>query len=266
MNIIVLDDEKNTKEDLVEKVIKLRPDANVTGFTDPEQAIAFARTTTIDVAFLDMEMPKISGIDTAKALKAISDTTYIIFATAHEKYALDAFKVRAGGYLMKPASLKEIEEELNQVQQQEIENPKGKVRVQCFGGFDVFCKNGERICFARSKSKELFAYLVNRKGASVSNSELIDILLEGKEHTESVQSSLRKIISDMQKILKEKEIEEIVIRSRNSLAVDKVAIDCDYYAYLKGEVWAINAYHYDYMPDYEWAEEINWYLSNNKDK
>ena len=64
MNIIVLDDEKNTKEDLVEKVIKLRPDANVTGFTDPEQAIAFARTTTIDVAFLDMEMPKISGIDT----------------------------------------------------------------------------------------------------------------------------------------------------------------------------------------------------------
>lgn len=264
MNIIVVDDEKYTMNDIVKKVSRIRPEDNVTGFQDPELAISYVKENRVGIAFLDMEMPKKNGIEMAKILKEINPGMNIIFATAHEKYALDAFKVRATGYVMKPAGEEEIRQELAQLQKYRIVSVGDKIRVQCFGGFDVFTKERERVSFSRKKSKELLAYLIHKKGATVSNQEAIEMLFEGKEINESTQSSLRKIISDLLKDLKAVQLDFLVVRKRNEMFADKSRIDCDYYSYLRGEEWAVNAYHYDYMPDYEWAQETNWYLSGGE--
>lgn len=266
MNILLLDDEKKALYDITEKMKGLRPEDNIIGYTDPEQAIAYARENAVQIAFLDMEMPKKSGIEVAKELKEINPQTYVIFVTAHEEYALEAFKVRAGGYILKPASKEELQAELEQMQKYRFMHTSVKIRVQCFGGFEVYSHTRERISFGRKKSKELLAYLIHKKGAAVSNHEMIEILFDGKEDNESTQSSLRKIISDMKKTLSEHGLEDLVIRKRNEMAVNRGIVDCDYYSYLRGVQWAVNAYQYDYMSEYEWAEETNWYLSGMKDK
>ena len=75
-------------------------------------ALEWAKLHDVDVAFLDIEMPGMNGIELAKKLKEIDRNIRIVFVTAYEQYALDAFGVNAIGYLLKPYTREDVEEEL----------------------------------------------------------------------------------------------------------------------------------------------------------
>lgn len=62
----------------------------------------------LNMIFLDVEMPKISGVETAKEIRRINEDVVICFVTSHESYALDAFAVDAIGYIVKPVSKLEV--------------------------------------------------------------------------------------------------------------------------------------------------------------
>ena len=79
--------------------------------------------------------------------------------------------MHASGYVTKPVSEKKIREEIDNLRYEFELKPTKKLQIKCFGNFEIF-HDGTPIKFARSKSKELFAYLIYKEGAAININEL----------------------------------------------------------------------------------------------
>ncbi|WP_312279830.1 hypothetical protein [Oscillibacter sp.] len=104
---------------------------------------------------LKIEMGSTNGLVLAKQLKP---DLHIIFVTSYAQYAVDAFKLHATGYLMKPALTEDITQELTFLYGEGIPSAK-QVRVQTFGCFEISV-DGKPLQFKRSKAKELLVCLI----------------------------------------------------------------------------------------------------------
>ena len=111
-NVILVDDEKIILRGGLPILEKAFPNAAVTGFTRPHQAISFARENRIDLAFLDIETGSLNGIDLCRELLDIYPRTNVIFLTAFPDYSLDAWSTGACGFLVKPLSVEAIRRQL----------------------------------------------------------------------------------------------------------------------------------------------------------
>lgn len=131
--------------------------------------------------------------------------------------------------------------------------------VQTFGKFQIFV-DGKPVKFIRSKSEELFAFLIDRRGAGISNTEIASVLFEDKEYNRSVKNQVQTMISGMMKTLREYDIEDIIVRQWNSISVDTTKVKCDYFDFLKREKNDMMEYADEYMANYSWAEYTNGYL------
>ena len=88
------------------------PDANVFGFTKPSEAVDFAQKNKISIAFLDIELGAINGIDLSKQFLEINPQTNIIFLTAYIDYSFEAWSTGASGYLLKPITAENLKAQL----------------------------------------------------------------------------------------------------------------------------------------------------------
>ncbi|MBR1747554.1 MAG: response regulator [Clostridia bacterium] len=248
MRILLVDDEELQLLRLTEAVKKALPADNVfLSYANPVLAWEENKETPVDIAFLDINMPVINGILLAKKLKTVNPQVNVIFVTAYNEYALDAYKLHASGYVTKPVNLEKIQEELDGLRYPvELKSTK-KLQVKCFGNFEVF-SGGVPVKFSRKKSKELFAYLIDREGAAVNVNELNAILWE-----EDKKSYFRNLIADIQASLKAVDAEDVFIKRRNECFVDVNKIDCDAYEYRKDNPDAIRMYRGEYMAQYSWA-------------
>ena len=86
--IILVDDEKPILADNLRVLNNTLPGAEITGFTKSSEALEFARANAIDLAYLDIELGRTSGIDLCEQLLRIRPDTDIIFLTAYPDYAL----------------------------------------------------------------------------------------------------------------------------------------------------------------------------------
>ncbi len=264
MNILAVDDERHALIELEEAILSVEPDATVTCFFSAKEALAYAKKNKVDVAFLDIEMDEMNGLFLATKLKNIYCYTNIIFVTGYSEYVLNAFAIHASGYVMKPINPARVASELENLRNPII-LPDTGVRVQCFGNFEVFV-DGVPISFGRPKAKEALAYLVDRKGASVSKKELAAVLWEDESYTHTMQSHLFILISETINTLNKFGAGDIIIKGRGSYAVDAAKINCDYYRYVKGDAAAVNQYHGEYMTNYSWAEFTAGYLTKERVK
>lgn len=254
MKILLVDDEKLQLIRLEESVKKVLLDSEIFSYTNPTKALEENKDTIFDIAFLDIEMPMMNGIMLAKALKSINPKINIIFVTAYDHYALDALKLRASGYVFKPVNANKIKSEVEGLRYPVTLEVHNKLQVKCFGNFEVFV-NKEPLKFSYSKSKEVFAYLVDREGSAINVNELNAVLWE-----EDHKSYLRNLISDIQKTLKEAGVEDVFYKRHNECYIDPDKIDCDAYEYKKNNPDAIRLYRGEYMIQYSWAifdDELN---------
>ena len=247
MKILLVDDEKLQLLRLEDSVKKVLPDSELFTFLNPMEAREKGKEVQFDIAFLDIEMPKINGIMLAKSLKQHNPKINIIFVTAYDNYALEAMKLHASGYVSKPVNENKIKEEIEGLRYP-IELKKTKrLQVKCFGNFEVFVDN-EPLKFTYSKSKELFAYLIDREGAAININELNAVLWE-----EDHKSYLRNLVSDIQKTLKEAGVEDVFVKRYNECFVNPNNIDCDAYEYKRNNPDAVMLYRGEYMIQYSWA-------------
>ena len=93
--------------------------------------------------------------------------------------------------------------------------------------------------------------------------ELLNVLWENKPDSRSQRSQLRNLIADLKSTLEQIHAENIIIRTRNKMAVDRKKIKCDYYDFLDRVPSAINAYHGEYMSQYSWSEMTVAVLDEN---
>ena len=253
MKIIAVDDEKLALDTLLDSIEKAVPDASITGFRKPDDALQFVCENGCEIAFLDIKMRGMTGLELAKRLKQLRGDINIIFVTGYSEYSLDAFRLYASDYLLKPATPDAVRQAMEHLRTPVKPAYTKRVRFQCFGNFEVFVDN-KPLVFKRQKSKELLAYLVDRMGASATMGELMTVIWEDGADTSSRQSNLRNLIAELKNVLSEAGVESIILKNRNSIALDCKAVDCDYYDFLRHIPYAVNSYHGEYMAQYSWAE------------
>lgn len=243
MNLLLVDDEKLALDALKNIVGKVLPNATINAFQKAAQAVEFAKENRIDIAFLDIDMRIMNGLEMAKALQEIYPKTNIIFVTGYSEYALDAFDLYASAYLTKPATEEAVAKAITKLRYP-IENK--RVRFQCFGNFEVYCDN-KPMKFSLSRTKELLAYLVDRAGAECRKNEIMSILFEDQLRGEYY----KKLRKDLIDTFTEQGMEEVIVISRGGLAINKDLVDCDYYDYLENDEKTLPE---EYMSQFSFAE------------
>ena len=254
MKILCLDDEELALQMLQMAVEKAKPDADVLGFDDQDDLLDEAGKNGCDVAFLDIHMRGMNGVEVARKLKEINPKMNIIFVTGFSEYKGNAMDMKASGYIMKPVTVKEVKAELEDLRFPIVPKKNAKLRVQCFGNFDVFTPDGAHVRFERSKSKEVFAYLVHKQGSSCTTREIFAAIFEDEPYDKKLQNLLQTYVYAMIKSLKAVGAEDAVVRSYNALAVNPDVLDCDYYRFKELDAGAVNAYQNEYMSQYSWAD------------
>lgn len=99
---LILEDEPLLAEQLRDKLARLWPELKIVGMPgEGREALRMARQTQPDIAFLDIRLPGLSGLEVAAALP---EHTRVVFVTAHDEFAVEAFRAAAVDYLLKPVS------------------------------------------------------------------------------------------------------------------------------------------------------------------
>jgi transcriptional regulator with XRE-family HTH domain len=114
-NVIIVDDEKIILKGGIPIIKSVIPNAEVTGFTKPSDAVQYAKENKVDLAFLDIEMGMTSGLDVCQDLLDCNPKTNVIYLTAYMEYSFDAWKTGASGFMLKPLTADGIREQLSRL-------------------------------------------------------------------------------------------------------------------------------------------------------
>ena len=235
--------------------------SSVNGALNADEALAFLSNNDVDVIFIDINMPKTSGLSLYEIIKQKYPHIALIFVTGYSEYALTAFQMHADGYLTKPISVEDVKNEVKNINQQKQRfKITTDVFVQTFGNFEVYVK-GTPVKFDRKKAKELLAYLVDKRGTSVVRAELASIFWEDELYNHSKQKQLDVYIQSLKKTLKEYNIQSILEIEKGELRVNPMTFSCDYYDLLDDKKEAMQKYCDNYMNAYSWSENTKAYLS-----
>ena len=254
MIILAVDDEAPALGSLVSAIQRVEPEAEVYSFRDPLDALQLLESgLKPDVVFSDVQMFDITGIQFAHRVKVLYPHANIVFVTGYKEYMMDAIRLHASGYLLKPVDEDRLREQFNNLLYPTDIKLGHKFYAQTFGHFEFFC-DGMPVHFPRAKAKELLAYLIDKKGAACTRSELLVNLFE-EGGFDSDSQYLSQVFSVLTKTLKEIGGGDIIVKSHNAYSVNIEKFRCDYYEYLKGDIDAINAYQGEYMSNYSaWSD------------
>ncbi len=252
MKVLAVDDERIALDGLVAAIKKAEPEAEVYAFRKPLEALAFVKEHPVEVAFLDIQMRGMLGVDVAKQLKLLMPKVNIIFSTGYGEFRDVAFDIHASGYLTKPITPEKVRRELDELRYPVSVKQKHRIRFQTFGNFEAYA-DGKVFNFRYERTKEMLAYLVDRRGALCSNGELIAALWEDDAH----ESYLRSLKKDLLDALKEVKCADIINSQRGKIGINVEKVDCDLYDWEKGDLSAINSYRGEYMMQYSWGEFTN---------
>lgn len=111
-NVILVDDRKLILTGGLPILEEVMPNAAVTGFTDAEEAIEYAKQNRVALAFLDIELRNLSGLDLCRKLLEINPRTNVIYLTAYSEYSLDAWSTGACGFMLKPITAEGVRGQL----------------------------------------------------------------------------------------------------------------------------------------------------------
>lgn len=258
MKILAVDDEIIALEGLVKSIKEADSSAQVFSFRFADEAIKFMEKNICDVAFLDIEMYGINGISLANILLQINPNINIVFSTGYGNYRDVAFDMHASGYIVKPITPEKVKKELLNLRKPvKVAN---KLQINVFGNFEVYF-DGNPLKFKYSKSKELLAYLIDRRGAMCTVSELMAILFEDDEGHKTYFKSIRKDLIDT--LTQVGCIDAIVIQ-HGRLGINKDNVYCSYFDLLDGKIKLSDVYHGEYMTQYSFGEFTNANLHNKK--
>lgn len=239
------------------------PDIEIIGkFTDPQEAVAFAKQNAVDFALLDIDMPGMNGMDLARNLRAIRSDIIIVFVTAHPKFAVDALKMKADYIIFKPYDREDMEDVLERAKLLH-QRQKKRFYFHTFGDFDMFI-DGKPIHFRSGKAKELMALCVFREGRPVSIHDMIEHLWGEDAAATPENTGYRRTIKELSDTLKAYGAEELFARERGSLRVKMELADSDLQDFMNGKKDALCSFQGAYMQQYSWAEEGIYALVERK--
>lgn len=179
----------------------------VDSFLSAADALCGLEKANVDVAFLDIEMPETNGLELAENILAINSDAEIIFVTAYDQYALNAFRVNALDYLLKPLSFEAVEQTVARLVKRKgllagsVHKLPGNGRIYCFGKFSVYgAASTIPVKWRTSKAEELFAYMLQNLEREVPKWRICEALW-AEYDAEKVDIQLHTTIYKMKKAL-----------------------------------------------------------------
>lgn len=251
MIALAVDDELLALISLCRAIKSSEDITEINKFSTCSATLEWAKDNYFDIAFLDINMRGIGGMELAKRLREINPDCYIVFCTGYQEYAVDAFSLHADGYLLKPIDREKLHEEIAYIIKKKPQ--KYSLRCSCFGGFDVYDSKGQKIAFKRTRAKEILAILIDKKGMGISAKEICGLMWE--DDTENEKKNMQylwNLMSSLTKTLKDVGAEDVLVHSGSTYSVDVNKIKCDYYDYLKGKNKNVDVS--QYMTIYSWSE------------
>lgn len=227
MEAIVIDDEILA----VEHIDRLLRKAGlfVYGFTNPVEALESQQVRSADVAFLDIEMPVISGLRLAERIQEINADCEVIFITGHNQYAIEAFDVNALDYLLKPVTTGQVDRAINRIikrrgKREESsagkESIRSEIRITLFGKMSVSMGEVKKsLRFMTAKGAEIFCFMLLQKESEVSKWKLIDEIWPDKD-LDKGDINLRSTVSRLNKTFRENGIQIAMKSTRNGYRLE----------------------------------------------
>ena len=114
-NVILVDDRRLILTGGLPILAEIMPNATVTGFTDADEAVEYAKQNRIALAFLDIELRNTNGLDLCRRLLEINPRTNVVYLTAYSEYSLDAWSTGACGFMLKPITVEGVREQLKKL-------------------------------------------------------------------------------------------------------------------------------------------------------
>ena len=265
LHIAICDDENKIREDITGTVRNYFEGVRITQFGNGHNLLESFNRQSFDMVLLDIDMPEMNGITLAARIKQIKPDTVILFLTAYKEYAFDAFQVHPSGYLLKPVLPELLQKEIDHAMSA---HPKAEIlhiEARTFGNFELFV-DGEPVAFKRSKSKELLAYLIDRRGMSVTRAEISAVLFEDAPYDHSRQKYLDAIIRSLRDTLREHGIENIMQMERKGIRIIPEKLNCDMYRFYEGDTEVIKAFRGEYLESYTWANFVEADMRSKTEK
>lgn len=191
MKAWLIDDERPCLDELA-WLLKQYPDLELAGMdNDPAKALESIAEHPPDAVFLDIDMPKINGLELALRIQGQCPGVIVIFVTAHAQYALDAFKAHPLDFLLKPVRRGRLDDCVAHLRKYyALLHPEGAAQhsltIRCFGTFELICER--EVKWGTRRVRELLLYLIDRNGSPASKPELLGALFDGQEDKSTVHN------------------------------------------------------------------------------
>ena len=114
-NVIMVDDNKIILSGGLPILQEVIPNATVTAFTKPKDAIEYVKANRVALAFLDIEMGTVSGLDVCREMLKINPRLNVVYLTAYRDYSFDAWSTGACGFMIKPLTVEGVMEQLSRL-------------------------------------------------------------------------------------------------------------------------------------------------------
>ena len=115
INVLICDDDFYTGK-VLKKVIEEHPQVKkIFMASDGEQAVDIVKKEDVNIAFMDIDMPKLDGLEAAKIMMGFKDNLKIVFVTAFQDYAFDSYEIRAYDYILKPIDFARVKENVERI-------------------------------------------------------------------------------------------------------------------------------------------------------
>lgn len=253
MRAIIVDDEKL----MLKRFVRLSEgihDLHIVGEFDSScDALDYALKNPVELAFLDVAMPIMNGIELAKRLRDIRRDILIVFVSAYEEYIWDSNQIGGDYYIIKPYNRETLEMVMERVRLMSHRQRK-EVYIQTFGRF-VVLRDGKPLPFT-GKAKEILALTVTRRGREISNEELYSTIWENRSYSNENMSVFYNALCRLKRTLKELGLEKLLISTAHGQMVNTELFDCDYYSWQDKNTEKRDRFDGEFMSEYSWGEYI----------
>ena len=231
LRVIIVDDEQLSLKRLRRILSESGEVMDCQTFQNPLKAYEYARDNPIDIAFLDISMPEVNGMNLSRELHELYPAMDVVFVTGYEEFALQAFNINATDYLLKPVSAERVRQTLDKI----LRRPRRReglpmLEVRMFGGFKLMHPDPDRkpLKLRSPKTEELFAFLLYKR--SVSREEIMDTLWSGFD-SDKASNNLNSNLYYIRKAMSESGLKVCLLADRKKVQIMENSLTCDLYAF-----------------------------------
>jgi two-component system LytT family response regulator len=241
VKVVIIDDEKGMHMIMKRMLGKVDQVEIVGSFKETSTAHSFLTKQDVDLIFMDINMPKESGLEFAGRLRESGRQMKIVFVTSHKEYSLPAFDVYAFDYIVKPVNQARLHHTVQRAlsgmysEKRSVELDSSSIRVMfnCLGGMDIRNVQNVTVKWKTSKSAELFGYLLMHKGRLVSRARIIEDIF-GEMPLKNAETYLNTTVYQLRKLLDTYGLKESIHSDSNYYALDVNQVRVDMLSFEEG--------------------------------